>query len=59
MDVGQIILGWPWLYDNDITGHDWSNMCRFEHDSKKIKLTPYRPIAKKSKPNGTKEVEKS
>ena len=26
-------------------------MCRFEHEGKKIKLTPYRPIAKKFKPN--------
>jgi len=26
-------------------------MCRFEHEDKKIKLTPYRPIVKKPKPN--------
>ena len=46
MDVGQIILRQPWLYDNDITIHGRSNMCQFEHESKKIKLTPYRSIAK-------------
>jgi len=40
MDVGQIILGRPWLYDNDLTIHGRSNMCRFEHEGKKIKLTP-------------------
>ena len=51
MDVGQIILGRLWLYDNDVTIHDRSNMCRFELEGKKIKLTPYRPIAKKSKLN--------
>ena len=31
-------------------------MCRFEHESKKIKLTPYRPIAKKLKPNTPKKL---
>jgi len=55
MDVGQIILGRPWLYDNDVTIHGRSNMCQFEHDSKKIKLTPYRPIAKKPKFNASKK----
>ena len=44
MDVGQIIVGRPWLYDNDVTIHSRSNMYRFEHEGKKIKLTPYRPI---------------
>ena len=55
MDVGQIILRRPWLYDNDVTIHGRSNMCQFEHDSKKIKLTPYRPIAKKLKFNASKK----
>jgi len=55
MDVGQIILGRPWLYDNNVTIHGRSNMCRFEHESKKIKLTPYRPIAKKTKLNSPKK----
>jgi len=26
-------------------------MCQFEHEGKKIKLTPYRPIAKRPKLN--------
>ena len=51
----QIILGWSWLYDNDVTIHGRSNMCRFEHEGKKIKLTPYWPIAKKLKPNTPKK----
>jgi len=55
MDVGQIILGWSWLYDNDATIHGRSNMCRFEHGGKKIKLTPYRPISKKPKLNAPKK----
>jgi len=31
IDVGQIILEQPWLYDNDVTIHDRSNICRFKH----------------------------
>ena len=46
MDVGQIILGRSWLYDNDITIHGRLNTCQFEHEGKKIKLIPYRPITK-------------
>jgi len=46
IDIGQIILRRPWFYNNDVTIYDRSNMCRFEHEGEKIKLTPYRPIAK-------------
>jgi len=38
IDVGQIMLGRPWLYNNDITIHGRSNMCQFEHEGKKIKF---------------------
>ena len=55
VDVCQIILGRPWLYDNDVVIHGRSNMCRFEYEGEKIKLTPYRPIAKKPKPNPPKK----
>jgi len=55
MNVSQIILGRAWLYDNDVTVHGRSSMCRFEHEGKKIKLTPYRSIAKKVKPNAPKK----
>ena len=43
MDVGQIILGRPWIFNNDghIYGH--SNMCLFEHEGKKVKLLPSKP----------------
>jgi len=30
-------------------------MCRFKHEGKRIKLTPYRPIAKKPKLNALKK----
>jgi len=42
MDVGQIILGRPWIFYNDhIYGR--SNMCLFEHECKKVKLLPSQP----------------
>jgi len=40
---------------NDVTIHGRSNMCQFEHEGKKIKLTPYRSIAKKPKLNAPKK----
>jgi len=43
MDVSQIILGRPWLFDKDITIYGRSNVCQFEHKSKKIKLLSLRP----------------
>jgi len=55
MNVGQIILGRPWLYDNDVAIHGRSNMCRFEHEGKKIKLTLYQFIAKRLKLNALKQ----
>jgi len=55
MNVGQIILGRPWLYDNDVLIHGRSNMCQFEQEGKKIKLTPYQFIAKRLKLNALKQ----
>src|SRR4051812_22875683 len=46
MDAGQILLGRPWLYDNDVTNHGRSNMCLFEHEGRKIKLLPCQPKPK-------------
>ena len=43
MDVDQIILGRPWLFDNDVHIYDRSNMCLFEHEGKKVKLLPSQP----------------
>jgi len=54
MDVGHI-LGRPGLYDNDVTIHGRSNMCQFEHESKKSKLTLDWPIPKKPKLNAPKK----
>ncbi|XP_020694112.1 uncharacterized protein LOC110107976 [Dendrobium catenatum] len=43
MDVGQIILGRPWLFDNDVHIYGRTNTCVFEHNGKKIKLIPSQP----------------
>jgi len=50
IDVGQIILGRPWLYNKDVIIHS-----RFELAGKKIKLISLRSIAKQSKPNALKK----
>ncbi|PKU61034.1 putative mitochondrial protein [Dendrobium catenatum] len=56
MDVGQIILGRPWLFDNDVHIYGRSNTCVFEHECKKIKLLPTQPKSTKEevKPNSLK-----
>jgi len=43
INVGQVILGRPWLFDKNITIYSRSNMCQFEHEDKHIKLLPLRP----------------
>ncbi|PKU80164.1 RNA-directed DNA polymerase [Dendrobium catenatum] len=43
MDVSQIILGRPWLFDNDVHIYGRTNTCVFEHNGKKIKLIPSQP----------------
>ena len=43
MDVDQIILGRPWLFDNDVHIYDHLNMCLFEYKGKKVKLFPSQP----------------
>ena len=40
MDVDQIILRRPWLFDNDVHIYSRSNLCLFEHEGKKVKLLP-------------------
>ncbi|XP_072987259.1 uncharacterized protein [Typha latifolia] len=54
MDVGQIILGRPWLFDKDVHIYGRSNICMFEHEGKKIKILPSQPrggkMEKKSDP---------
>ncbi|XP_020677004.2 uncharacterized protein LOC110095705 [Dendrobium catenatum] len=56
MDVGQIILGCPWLFNNDVHIYGRSNTCVFEHEGKKIKLLPTHPKSTKEdiKPNSLK-----
>jgi len=43
MDVKHIILGRPWLYNQDITIYGRSNSCLFIHDAKKVNIAPLRP----------------
>ena len=38
MNVGQVILGTPWLFDKNVISYDRSNMLQFEHEGKQIKL---------------------
>ena len=49
MNVGQVILGRPWLFDKNVIIYSWSNMCQFEHDDKQIKLLPLRPKTQQPK----------
>ena len=42
IDMGQIILGRPWLFDKDATINNRFNMCQFLHKGKKIKLLSLR-----------------
>ena len=39
---GPYHLGWPWLYDRDVTIYGHPNSCSFVHEGMKIKLNPLR-----------------
>ena len=41
MDLGSILLGKPWLYDQDVNIQGRSNICSFYFNGKKISLLPY------------------
>ena len=41
MDIGSIILGRPWLYDNDFRIQGRTNECSFMFKNKRITLKPY------------------
>ena len=41
MDIGSIILGRPWLYDNDVRIQGRANECSFMFKNKRIILKPY------------------
>ena len=41
MDIGSIILGRPWLYDNDVRIQGRTNECSFMFKNKWIILKPY------------------
>jgi len=51
MDIDQVILGRPLLFDEDVTIHGQSNMYQFLHEDKKIKPLPFWPKVGKSDPN--------
>ena len=51
MDVGSIILGRPWLFDQDAMLHDRFNSCTFMNRGKKIMIYPSPPRSvKKNSP---------
>jgi len=39
------ILGWPWLYDLDVTIYGCSNFCLLVFEGKKVKIAPLRPAS--------------
>lgn len=43
MEVGNILLGRPWLYDLDVTQRGRANTCTFQFDGKTIRLKPLPP----------------
>ena len=53
MNVKHIILGRPWLYDQDVAIYGRSNYCSFVHDRKKVKLASLRPAP----PSETKQTD--
>jgi len=53
MNVGQVILGRLWLFDKNVTIYDRSNMCKFEHEGKHIKLLPLRPKTRQPQQTST------
>jgi len=53
MDIGHIILGRSWLFD-DVTIYGRTNQCLFAHNNKKVKLMPNQP----NQPTSEKKVEK-
>ena len=60
IDVGQVILSRPWLFDKNVTIYDRSNMCQFEYNGQKIKLLFLRSKIRQFKtpttPKKTKEI---
>jgi len=53
MNVGQVILGRPWLFEKNVTIYSRSNMCQFEHGGKQIKLLLLRPKTGQPKQTST------
>ena len=43
IDVSQIILGRPWIFDINIHIYCRSNMYLFEYEGKNVKLRPMKP----------------
>ncbi|GAV68721.1 hypothetical protein CFOL_v3_12224 [Cephalotus follicularis] len=53
MIVAHILLGRPWLYDQDMTYYGRANTYVFQHKGKKIVLTPSPP--RNARPSHSKE----
>jgi len=43
MDIAHLLLGRPWLYDQNIVHHCRENTSTFRFQNKNITLTPYQP----------------
>ena len=43
MQACSLLLGRPWIYDNDVLHHGRANTYSFSHKGKKIKLLPMTP----------------
>lgn len=51
INMGHILLGMPWLYNNNVLFDDWLNLHRFEHEGKNKLLLCHpkpKPIEQKS-----------
>ena len=53
INVGQVILGRPWLFDKNVTIYNRSNVRQFEHEGKQIKLLPLKPKTGQPKQTST------
>ena len=54
MNVGHILLRWPWLFDLDVTIYERINHCSFAYNGKKVKLL----LNQAKPPNSEKKIDK-
>lgn len=59
MEVGNVLLGRPWLYDLDVTQRGRANTCTFQFDGKTIRLKPLPPKTHTSVKDKTEDKDQS